>query len=33
LLKNGGPATDVFKKSLGEEKTAELLERILFGVR
>ena len=31
LLKNGGPSTDVFKKSLGEEKTAELFRNVLFG--
>lgn len=31
LLKNGGPSTDVFKKGLGEEKTAPLFRQILFG--
>lgn len=31
LLEKGGPSTDVFKKALGEEKTAELFEKILFG--
>ena len=31
LLSNGGPSTDVFKKSLGEEKTAELFRTVLFG--
>lgn len=31
LLTNGGPSTDVFKKSIGPEKTAELFRRILFG--
>lgn len=31
LLKNGGPSTDVFKKALGEEKTAALFRRVLFG--
>lgn len=31
LLKNGGPSTDVFKKSLGEETTAKLFREILFG--
>ena len=31
LLKNGGPSTDVFKKGIGEEKTAELFRKILFG--
>lgn len=31
LLKNGGPSTDVFKKALGEDKTAELFRKVLFG--
>ena len=31
LLKNGGPSTDVFKKSFGEEKTAALFRSVLFG--
>lgn len=31
LLQNGGPSTDVFKKSLGEETTAKLFREILFG--
>ncbi len=31
LLKNGGPSTDVFKKGIGDEKTADLFRRILFG--
>lgn len=31
LLKNGGPSTDVFKKSFGEEKTAALFRGVLFG--
>lgn len=30
LLKNGGPSTDVFKKGIGEEKTAELFRKVLF---
>lgn len=30
LLKNGGPSTNVFKKGIGEEKTAELFRKILF---
>ena len=30
LLKNGGPSTDVFKKGIGEEKTARLFRKILF---
>ena len=33
LLSNGGPSTDVFKKSLGEEKTAQLFRTILFGTQ
>lgn len=33
LLKNGGPSTDVFKKGIGDEKTAELFRRVLFGTR
>lgn len=31
LLTHGGPSTDVFKKSMGVEKTAELFRNILFG--
>ena len=31
LLSNGGPSTDVFKKELGEPKTAKLFRKILFG--
>lgn len=31
LLTNGGPSTDVFKKGLGVEKTAELFRNVLFG--
>ena len=31
LLTHGGPSTDVFKKSLGDERTARLLRNILFG--
>ena len=31
LLRNGGPSTDVFKKGIGEEKTALLFRTILFG--
>lgn len=30
LLTNGGPSTDVFKKGIGEEKTAELFRKTLF---
>ena len=33
LLSNGGPSTNVFKKSLGEEKTAELFRTVLFGTK
>lgn len=32
LLTNGGPSTDIFKKHYGEEKTAKLFRKILFGV-
>lgn len=31
LLKNGGPSTDVFKKSIGEENTAKVFRQYLFG--
>ncbi len=31
LLKNGGPSTDVFKKAIGDDKTAYLFRKILFG--
>lgn len=31
LLEKGGPSTDVFKKALGKEATAELFRNILFG--
>ena len=33
LLSRGGPSTDVFKKALGEEKTAKLFREILFGTK
>ena len=33
LLKNGGPSTDVFKKALGDEKTAKLFRTALFGTK
>ena len=33
LLKNGGPSTDVFKKSIGEEKTADLFRKVLFATQ
>lgn len=32
LLSNGGPSTDVFKKGIGDNKTAELFRNILFGI-
>ena len=32
LLSQGGPSTDVFKKSLGIEKTQNLFQKILFGI-
>lgn len=32
LLEKGGPSTDVFKKSLGVEKTTKLFHEILFGI-
>ena len=31
LLSNGGPCTDVFKKSIGAEKTAEVFRKYHFG--
>jgi len=31
LLTHGGPSTYVFKKALGEERTADLFRRVLFG--
>lgn len=33
LLTHGGPSTDVFKKGIGEEKTAELFRKYLFATR
>lgn len=33
LLTHGGPSTDVFKKGIGEEKTADLFRRILFATQ
>ena len=33
LLARGGPSSDVFKKSLGEETTAKLFETVLFGTK
>lgn len=31
LLEHGGPSTDVFKKGIGDEKTAQLFRTVLFG--
>jgi hypothetical protein len=33
LLTHGGPSTNVFKKSIGEEKTAELFRKTLFATQ
>ena len=33
LLTHGGPSTNVFKKSIGEEKTAELFRQTLFATQ
>lgn len=33
LLEHGGPSTDVFKKGIGEEKTADLFRRVLFATK
>lgn len=33
LLTNGGPSTDVFKKGIGDEKTAQLFRKTLFGTQ
>lgn len=30
LLTHGGPSTDVFKKGIGNEKTAQLFRKYLF---
>ena len=30
LLTNGGPSTEVFKKGIGDKKTAELFRKVLF---
>ena len=32
LLAEGGPSTDVFKKAFGEETTARLFKKVLFGI-
>ena len=33
LIEKGGPSTDVFKKHIGEAKTRNLFENILFGTK
>ena len=33
LLSHGGPSTDVFKKALGDEITAKLFRKVLFGTQ
>ena len=33
LITQGGPATDVFKKEFGEEKTSQILKTVLFGTK
>lgn len=33
LISQGGPATDVFKQEFGEEKTGEIIRRVLFGTK
>ena len=33
LIEKGGPSTDVFKGAIGEEKTRELFETVLFGTK
>ena len=33
LLTHGSPSTNVFKKSIGEEKTAELFRKTLFATQ
>lgn len=33
LIEQGGPSTDAFLKAIGKEKTEELFEKILFGIR
>ena len=33
LITQGGPATDVFKKEFGEEKTSVILKTVLFGTK
>ena len=33
LITHGGPATDVFKKEFGEEKTGNIIRKVLFGTK
>lgn len=33
LITQGGPATDVFKQEFGEEKTGEIIRKVLFGTK
>ncbi len=33
LITQGGPATDVFKQEFGEEKTSEIIKKVLFGTK
>ncbi len=33
LIKNGGPSTNVFMKKYGPEKTSELFEKVIFGLK
>lgn len=33
LITQGGPATDVFKAEFGEEKTGEIIRKVLFGTK
>ncbi len=33
LITQGGPATDVFKQEFGEEKTGEIIRKVIFGTK
>ena len=33
LITQGGPATDVFKQEFGDEKTGEIIRKVLFGTK
>ena len=33
LISQGGPATDVFKQEFGEEKTGDIIRKVLFGTK